>query len=89
MTSRDVQEQAEAPRSTIRESRPSRKFPNYMALMSSIIDVEPSNFEEVADQQVWHDVMVQDDVQDIVPRSKGQLIPSVSSRSTFIAKREC
>jgi hypothetical protein len=30
-----------------------------MALMSSILDSEPSNFQEAADQQVWHDAMVE------------------------------
>jgi hypothetical protein len=37
-TSRDVDE---APRSVAKECMPSRKFSDYMALMSSIIDVEP------------------------------------------------
>jgi hypothetical protein len=45
---RDV---GEAPSSVVREQRPPRKFSNYKALMSSIIDVVPSNFEE-ADHQV-------------------------------------
>jgi hypothetical protein len=43
-TLKDAQEHVEAPKSTFKESRPPRKFPNYMALMSSIIDVEPSSF---------------------------------------------
>jgi hypothetical protein len=30
-----------------------KKFLNLMALMSSIIDVDPSNFSEVEDQYVW------------------------------------
>ena len=37
-----------APRSTFRESRPPTKCP-YMALRSSIIDSEPSSFQEAAD----------------------------------------
>jgi hypothetical protein len=72
-TLRDAQEHVEAPKSTFKESRPSRKFPNYLALLSSIINVEPSSFEEAADQQVWRDAMVEDynsivknDVWDIV-----------------------
>jgi hypothetical protein len=65
----------EAPRSVVRKHRPPRKFLNYMVLMSSIIDVEPSSFEETADQQVWWDAMVEEytsimrnDVWDKVPR---------------------
>jgi hypothetical protein len=38
-TLRDAQEYVEAPRSTFRESRPLKKFLNYMALMSNIIDL--------------------------------------------------
>jgi hypothetical protein len=43
---RDAQEHAEAPRSIFRESRPSRKFPNFMALMNRIIDSRSSNVQE-------------------------------------------
>jgi hypothetical protein len=37
-TLRDAQEHVEAPRSIFRESRPPKKFPNFVVLMSSIID---------------------------------------------------
>jgi hypothetical protein len=54
-----------------------------MALMSSIIDSEPSSFQEATDQQVWRDAMVEEytsimknDVWDIVPRPKGKSIES-------------
>ena len=54
-------------------------------MMSSIIDFEPSNFQEAFDQQDWQDAMVEDynfimknDVWDIVPSPKG--ISIVSSR---------
>ena len=39
----------DAPRRSFRETRPLRKFPNYMELLSSIIDFEPSSIEEVVD----------------------------------------
>lgn len=51
-----------------------------MALMSNIIDSEPSNYEEAINQQVWRDAMVdynsiiKNDVWDIVPRSKGKSV---------------
>jgi hypothetical protein len=73
---RDV---GEAPRSAVRERRPLRKFLNYMALMSRIIDVEPSSFKEVIDQKVWKDAMVEEYtsimryyVWDIVSRLEGK-----------------
>jgi hypothetical protein len=42
MTLMDDQEQ-EAPRSTMRERISSTKFPNFMALICSVIDYETSN----------------------------------------------
>jgi hypothetical protein len=51
-TLRDAQEYVEIPRSKFRERRPSKKFLGYMALMSNILDSEPSNFQEATDQQV-------------------------------------
>jgi hypothetical protein len=63
------------PRSVVEERMPLKKFPNYMELMSSIIDAEPSRFEEVVDQKVCQDAMVEEytsitrnDVWDIVSR---------------------
>jgi hypothetical protein len=74
-------EHVEAPRSTFRESRPPRRFSSYMALMSSIIDYEPTSVEEAADQQVWRDAMMEEyhsimknDVWDIVPRPEGKSV---------------
>ena len=55
---------------------------------SSIIDVEPSSFEEAADQQIWQDVMVEEytsimrnDVWDIVSRPEEKSV--VSSRYLY------
>jgi hypothetical protein len=52
-----------------------------MALMTSIIDLEPSSYEEVASQQVWRDAMVEEhnsimhnDVWEIVSRPEGKSI---------------
>jgi hypothetical protein len=90
-TLRDAREHVEPPRSTFRESRPPRKFPQYMALMTNIIDSEPSNFEEAANQQVWRDAMVEEhnsimrnDVWEIVPRPEGKSV--VTSRWLYKVK---
>jgi hypothetical protein len=40
------------------ESKRPHKFSSYVALMSKIIELEPSNYEEVAKQQVWKDSMM-------------------------------
>jgi hypothetical protein len=55
-----MRDASETPRSAFREHKPWRNFMKYMVLMSSIIDVEPSSFEEVPDQQVWQDVVVEE-----------------------------
>jgi hypothetical protein len=88
MTLIDVQEQ-EAPRSTLRESRPSTKFSNFMALICSAIDSVTSIIQGAVDQQRWRDDSVPDDVCNIVPRSKKEPVAGGSSRSNFLAKREC
>jgi hypothetical protein len=81
-TLRDAQEHVETPRSTFRESKPPKKFPDYMRLMSSILESEPSIFQKAANQQVWRDAMVEyisiikNDVWNIVRRSKGKSIVS-------------
>ena len=52
-----------------------------MALLSDIIDAEPSNFAEVVGNQVGKDAMheeyqsiMKNDVWDVVPRSEGKSI---------------
>jgi hypothetical protein len=79
-TLRDV---SEVPMGVVKERMPPRKFANYMALMSNIIDVDPSSFEEAIDQHVWWDAMVEEytsimrnDVCNIVPRLAGKLVVS-------------
>jgi len=54
-----MRDAGEAPRSVVRERKPFNKFPNYMELMSSVIDDEPSSFEKTTNQQVWRDSMVE------------------------------
>jgi hypothetical protein len=58
-----------------------KRFGSYVALMSNIIDSEPSSFEEATGQQVWKDAMMEEyqsimknDVWDIVLRPKGKSV---------------
>jgi hypothetical protein len=64
-----------APRGTFRESKRHHRFSSYVAVMSHIIDYEPSCYEETSSQQVWRDAMMEEyqsimknDVWDIVMR---------------------
>ena len=52
-----------------------------MELLSDIIDVEPSSFEEAMGKQVWKDAMyeeyqsiMENDVRGVVPRPEGKSV---------------
>jgi hypothetical protein len=55
-TLRDATSVAE-PKRPVRESRPPERFCSYMAMVTSILDSEPSSYEEAASQQVWREAM--------------------------------
>jgi hypothetical protein len=78
---REAQEYKCAPRTYVRESRAPQRFSSYMALMSELLEVEPSIFEEASRQQVWRDAMVEEyasimknDVWEVVPRPEGKSV---------------
>ena len=57
---RETLEDAErhiAPRGTFRESKKPNKYQGYLTAMSTIIQNEPSSFEEAVKHQVWKDAM--------------------------------
>jgi hypothetical protein len=79
------------PRQAVRESKPPKRFCNYIAMVSSIRESEPSTFEEVAGRQVWRDAMMEaynsimkNDVWEIVPRPEGKSV--VTSRWLYKLK---
>ena len=64
-----------------------------MALMSNIIDYDPSSYEDVANQQVGRDAMMEEyqsimknDVWDVVPRPDGKFV--VTSKGIYKIKHE-
>ena len=78
-TLRDAQEFVGAPSTSFRQSRPPQRYSGYMALMSDLIDKEPSGFQEASKQQVWHDAMVEEyasimknNVWEVGPRPEGK-----------------
>jgi hypothetical protein len=80
-TLREAQEQVDAPRTSVRESRAPQRFSSYMALMSELIEAEPSSFQEASEQQVWRDAMMEEyssimknDVWEVVPRPEGKSV---------------
>ena len=77
---RDIIEEARRlgiPEETTKERKKPNSYPNYMDLMSDIVDKEPTFFEDVTKQKEWVDAMVEEyqsiiknDVWEIVPRPK-------------------
>jgi hypothetical protein len=72
-----------APDGTFRERKRPKPYSSYMALLSDIIDVEPTCYEEVAGKKEWKDAMVEEyqsivknDVWDVVPRPKYKTVVS-------------
>ena len=67
------------------------RFFSYMAMVTSILDSEPSSYEEVASQQVWREAMqekhssiMKNDVWEVVPRPEGKSV--VASRWLYKVK---
>jgi hypothetical protein len=90
-TLREAQEQVEAPQTSVRMSRAPQRFSSYMALMSELIEAEPSSFQEASEQQVWRDAMMEEyssimknDVWEVVPRPEGKSV--VGSRWIYKIK---
>ena len=79
-TLQEVEKHA-TPSGSFKERRRPHIFSSYIALMSHIIDYEPSSYEEAANQQVGRDAMMEEyqlimkkDVWDIVLRPEGKFV---------------
>jgi hypothetical protein len=49
-----------APNGSFKESKRPQPYSSYMALLSDIIDVEPTSYEEAAKKKEWKDSMVEE-----------------------------
>jgi hypothetical protein len=72
-----------APDGTFRESKKQQSYSSYMALLSDIIDAEPTCYEEAVEKKLWKDAMIEEcqsimknDVWDVVSRPKEKSILS-------------
>ena len=80
-TLRNTREFVGAPRKSTRHWRQPAKFNDYVALVSQMVDSEPSSYQEAANHQVLRDAMVeeycsimQNDVWEVVPRPTDRAI---------------
>ena len=79
------------PKRPVRESRPPERFCSYMAMATSILDSEPSNYEGAASQHVYREAIhkeyssiMKNDVWKVVSRPKGKSV--VTSRWLYKIK---
>jgi hypothetical protein len=84
-------EKYSVPQGTMRQVKRPNPFSNYMALMSDLLEEEPTYFEEVIQRKEWANTMTEEyqsimknEVWEIVPRPKNKYV--VSSRWLFKIK---
>ena len=80
-----------APKKQVRERRPPARFGSYIAMVTDIIETEPSSYEEASTQSLWREAIVEEyasimknDVWEVVPRPKGKYM--VTSRWLYKIK---
>jgi chromatin remodeling complex protein RSC6 len=74
-------EKHKAPSGTFRQSKKPKRFSSYAALMTSLVNAEPSTFEEAVKKKEWKEAMMEEyqsimknDVWEIVPRPEGKSV---------------
>jgi hypothetical protein len=90
-TLKEAIENVGEPKSQIRQRRPPVRLGAYLALVTTIRDIEPQTFAQAVDHQVWREAMVEEydsivrnDVWDVVPRPVGKSV--VTSRWLYKTK---
>jgi hypothetical protein len=80
-TLKEAIENVGEPQSQIRQRRPPIRLGAYLALVTTIRDIEPQTFAQVEDHQVWREAMVEEydsivrnGVWDVVPRPVGKSV---------------
>jgi hypothetical protein len=90
-TLKEAIENVGEPKSQIRQRRPPVILGAYLALVTTIRDIEPQTFTQAVDHHVWREAMVEEynsivrnDVWDVVPRPVGKSV--VTSRWLYKTK---
>ena len=75
----------------VRERKPPERFGGYIAMVTDIIEIEPSSYEEASTHSVWRESMVEEyasimknDVWEVIPRPEGKSL--VTSRWLYKIK---
>ena len=75
----------EAPHDTFRESKRPQSFSSYVALMSRIINSEPTTYEKASRHQVWKDAMMKE-YQSIMKNHVWEIVPRPEEKSVVISR---
>ena len=76
----DVRENMGAPTSQCKQRRSMDWYIDNMALMSELVEIEPSSFEEVIEKPIWVDVMVEE-YDSIVRNNVWEVVPRPTNKS--------
>ena len=78
---KDAEESVGPPRKEVRESRAPERFSIYLAQVTSLLEFEPTTYEEASAHQVWRYAMMEEynsimknDVWEVVLRPKGKSV---------------
>lgn len=74
-----------APCGSFRESKRPKRYSRYAALMTNLIDFEPSTHEEAASQQVWKNAMLEE-YQSIMKNNVWEIVPRPEGKSMVTSK---
>lgn len=77
---REAQEYVGNPQDSVRQRRAPRHYSKYARLMSELIEVEPSSFQEASKHQVRRDAMVED-YSSIMKNSVWEVVPQPKDKS--------
>ena len=76
----DARENVGAPSNLRRNRRSPKRYTSYMALMTELVEIEPSSFEEAVEKPVWVDALVEK-YKSIVKNSVWEVVPRPSDKS--------
>ena len=75
-----MRENAATPSNQCRQRRSPDRYTGYMALMTELVEIEPSSFEEVVEKPVWVDEMVEE-YDSIAKNSVWEMVPRLADKS--------
>jgi len=82
---KEANDQVESPKTSVRTSVPPQRYSRYASLMSSMIESEPTCFEEAIGRNPWRDSMVEEYVS-IIKNNVWEIVPRPLNKSVVSSK---